>query len=377
MSVTKYVRAAVRRADRHRHFSRDRLLGVALIACVSCRRTAPPPVDAPAHDAGVTHAAPDADVTVHTAPDAAVQRRPDEDDRAATAPMVAEIARLEQDVLDHLHTVPLLRVTEGGIAVQPFARVVVMHDAIEVDDVGMLFAMRRQAFTRVATLARRNGTPIELRERIPMSYGSPGIDAGSRALAQLSDLLQRIRAVDDVRAGVEHNEPARGINLYADPAAPAGYVHRVLETARAHGFTWQALAERREGHEVALLLGFPGTEPPGASPPLSLRVTLGRDGYDVSIDDARVASGCSTSGGRPAFFPMARGRVDATSLSVCLSTLRTDSDWHDRLSTQTRIAIRFDRRVAYGALLATIAAVGDSRPGARDMFIDPVLEPIE
>ncbi len=345
-----------------------------------CHGRAPAPVVRVVRDAGlpVVRAVPASDaagispvVRTPSAPQAPV-------DSPALAALREGLAGRSQELDAWLRGVRLVEVTAGGFAAQPFPRVVIDRDAIGAEDVAMLNGWRRRELAEVFAARPRGITPVFDRALVQIRRGVAQGTHGDSPLAPipaLADALRSIQAVEAFRARGRRAEPERGINVVAVPDAPSGLVLQVVRTAESSGFPQYNLVERRDGRYVVLAFNIPGASPDDGAGALPVTVGLRPGGYTVTVDGAPVAAGCHDRGpaGVGVLLPGAHGVPDTAGLSACMAALRTTSRWHDRLATQQRVRIEVDPAVPYRNLLATVSAVEDSAPGARDLFTDPVI----
>lgn len=108
-------------------------------------------------------------------------------------------------------------------------------------------------------------------------------------------------------------------------------------------------------------------------PEINITVKVVREGYIVGAPGGFLQPGCNTVAEAALTIPLNGGRHDAAALTRCMETIRNNPDWRRQLENRRTIQIAVNGDVPYHVLVLTLDAVRETRPGARDMFTEPML----
>ena len=119
--------------------------------------------------------------------------------------------------------------------------------------------------------------------------------------------------------------------------------------------------------------GPPTPGPPADNEEITLTVQVVREGYLVGAPGGFLQPGCQSVAAAAVTVPLVGGRYDAAALTQCMITIRNKPEWREQLAGRKTIQVGFNADVTYRDMVLTLDALRETRPGARDLFIEPTL----
>ncbi len=266
-------------------------------------------------------------------------------------------------------------------APRPVTRVIVSPTGIRLDNAALVDAWPASSRTRfVATLgpARAEALPREYPDLVPIQGGrvSPHHKRGGAHGFVILPLQQRLHDLMDIERGYARLTGASAggaVNLYVDAATPSRTLFEVLYTLGMEQYSAPRLVVRGGGREGVVPMDLPtGRGADEEAPAVTLKILPG--GYMVGTGEGFVAPGCTTLG--PASLTVGNlpapgspaGVYDHAGLTRCMQALRTT--WPATRQGHG-IHVSPNAEIPYGVLMATLAAVRGSEPGACTLAEEP------
>ena len=102
-------------------------------------------------------------------------------------------------------------------------------------------------------------------------------------------------------------------------------------------------------------------------------VQILREGYVIGTPSGFLQPGCQQLAAARVAVPLRGGRHDTAGLTRCLQVAREQPALREQFVGQRTINISTVGELPYQDLIETLDAVRETRPGANDLFTDPVL----
>ncbi|MFO0624360.1 MAG: biopolymer transporter ExbD [Polyangiales bacterium] len=109
------------------------------------------------------------------------------------------------------------------------------------------------------------------------------------------------------------------------------------------------------------------------APPVP-EVVVSARGVHVRLLGRWLGPGCARFGDGAPIASVRAGSLDRAALQRCLAQMRAAAAWRAALAGQRQVAVRVDPRLPYAVVIDALDGVRELRPGARDLYPEPLLD---